>query len=499
MGVKRALVVDDSKVARTVLARMLEKQGVAVDTSESAEAALDYLLANRPDVIFLDHIMPGMDGFQAMQLIKQNPQTAAIPIMMYTSKEGETYVGQARALGAMGCLPKQVKPADVTEVLQRLGRMQPLREVAQGDGLIRHAVNDAASAHVETESERLDALRERVEDALRPAETEAVQVAMRRYHGENGAMFKQQDEDNPDWAVRSEWSAYPDVSAVHDTKNDDLTLNIPPAAARRKVAAKARISAGRYSLMLAVLVLPSLVMMKLYFDADSERDMLAREYQNLTEQQEILQAGMQRNRTQRDALDERYEAALGSLSAQQVQAQREREKLLNLLAWAVNEQSSLAYGQALLDNDALLRMRTLLSRLDELGVAGTLQIRRHHGRFCLSGSDASGYAKAVDALPLGECSIPQGERPNGTDPKSLELILNNELAAQGSRLRVEVTDLGYEQPRQHYPQPSSVQTAGDWNRIAQLNNRLEIAIVSDATEQAAVAAERSAKIDLQTY
>ena len=64
--------------------------------------------------------MSGMDGLQAVQAIKSNPRTATIPIMMYTSQEGELYVGQARALGAIGVLPKQIKPADVTKVLYQL-------------------------------------------------------------------------------------------------------------------------------------------------------------------------------------------------------------------------------------------------------------------------------------------------------------------------------------------------------------------------------------------
>src|SRR5579862_1956137 len=120
MGAKRALIVDDSRSARLFLARMLEKYEMDVDSAETAEAAIEYLASHRPDVIFMDHLMPGMDGFQAVQAIKNNPRTATIPIMMYTSQEGELYLGQARALGAVGVLPKQIKPADVSKVLYQL-------------------------------------------------------------------------------------------------------------------------------------------------------------------------------------------------------------------------------------------------------------------------------------------------------------------------------------------------------------------------------------------
>jgi CheY-like chemotaxis protein len=120
MSAKRALVVDDSKSARAFLARILERHEITVDAADSAEAAIDYLTRNRPDVIFMDHMMPGMDGFQAVQSIKNNPRTCAIPILMYTSQEGDLYAGQARALGAEGVLPKQIKQSDVTKMLYQL-------------------------------------------------------------------------------------------------------------------------------------------------------------------------------------------------------------------------------------------------------------------------------------------------------------------------------------------------------------------------------------------
>src|ERR1700757_5507246 len=120
MVAKRALIVDDSKSARLFLSRILEKYEIDVDNAENAEAAIEYLTSHRPDVIFMDHLMPVMDGFQAVQAIKNNPLTATIPIMMYTSQEGELYLGQARALGAVGVLPKQIKQADVSKVLYQL-------------------------------------------------------------------------------------------------------------------------------------------------------------------------------------------------------------------------------------------------------------------------------------------------------------------------------------------------------------------------------------------
>ena len=117
---RSALIVDDSRTACIALKRMLETHDLDVDTAESAEDALNYLVEHRPNVIFMDHLMPGMDGFEAVSAIKKNPDTATIPIMMYTSKKGEVYVGQARALGAVGVLPKEVAPVQVSKVLKSL-------------------------------------------------------------------------------------------------------------------------------------------------------------------------------------------------------------------------------------------------------------------------------------------------------------------------------------------------------------------------------------------
>ncbi len=133
MSAKRALIVDDSRSARAFLSRILERYQLQVDNAASAEEALDYLTRSCPDVIFMDHLMPGMDGFQALTAIKNDPRTATIPIMMYTSQEGELYLSQARALGALGVLPKQTKPADVSRALEQLHLLGEPLPVPVGD------------------------------------------------------------------------------------------------------------------------------------------------------------------------------------------------------------------------------------------------------------------------------------------------------------------------------------------------------------------------------
>src|SRR5262245_41112760 len=146
MAAKRALVVDDSRSARVILSRMLEVHGMQVDSVESGEQALDYLQSTRPDVVFLDHLMPGMDGFEAIRAIKRDARTAGIPVMMYTSQEGEGYLREARSLGAVGVLSKTLMPIDVARALYQL-RLLPDRRDASQPRRAQEPVNEAAPTY----------------------------------------------------------------------------------------------------------------------------------------------------------------------------------------------------------------------------------------------------------------------------------------------------------------------------------------------------------------
>ncbi len=91
MTVKHVLVVDDSKSARFMLRKMLGKINLTADLAESGEEALDYLKGNQPDAIFMDHMIPGLNGLETVQKIKTNPETAVIPVVMYISQDGDKY------------------------------------------------------------------------------------------------------------------------------------------------------------------------------------------------------------------------------------------------------------------------------------------------------------------------------------------------------------------------------------------------------------------------
>lgn len=133
-----ALIVDDSKTARYALRNLLDKQQFTADMVESGEQALEYLRARLPDLIFMDHMMPGMDGFQAVKAIKSHQHTAAIPIVMYTSTQGKVYFGQARALGAADVITKPATAEELAAMLVRLeeqhllhsGKPEPVAEPA---------------------------------------------------------------------------------------------------------------------------------------------------------------------------------------------------------------------------------------------------------------------------------------------------------------------------------------------------------------------------------
>ena len=117
---KNALVVDDSKTARMVLQRKLENLQINTHLAESGEEALEYLKNNRPDVIFMDVMMEGMNGYEATLAITKTPGCSNIPIIMCTSKDTPEDRLEATKNGAQGYLVKPISDEKFILALESL-------------------------------------------------------------------------------------------------------------------------------------------------------------------------------------------------------------------------------------------------------------------------------------------------------------------------------------------------------------------------------------------
>lgn len=115
MVFSKALIVDDSKLARVTLKKKLESLGLDVVVAESAEQAYKTLETTPIDIVFMDHLMPDIDGFQATQQLRKNG--LQLPIIMCTGKEHDGYLDEALAIGANYILSKPPVDEDLAAVL----------------------------------------------------------------------------------------------------------------------------------------------------------------------------------------------------------------------------------------------------------------------------------------------------------------------------------------------------------------------------------------------
>ena len=451
---KCALIVDDSKSAQFVLGKLLKEHGLDVDTAESAEEALDYLIRKRPDAIFMDHLMPGMDGFQAVKAIKSNPNTATIPIMMYTSQQGEVYVGQARALGAVGVLPKQTKQVEVSNVLKSLNLIpRPATDAAKTAALAPARKPDPSAPPKKApasppqkpprESLTYAKLRDLIEEVLADQARE------------------QRQELKKDVLASYDIFAKRVISELRPQKQPDTA---PPRPEEGHFPWSTVLGAGA----LAVL---ALVLVGLYVGARNDLAGVTEENARL---RVSLNEQMTVNTEQAQHLAELQETQLSEEEAESRQA-------IDSIEWGVNQAGQYPYGEIPLGDERVEAFRELIGRLAEVGFQGMLRIETHSGIFCLVGEDASGFRPAGEEVGVDDCNRRGNPAEDALAPGEHQSVaFANFLATsellQGEGIQVEVVSVGPQRPLLDYPIPTSDLTAGEWNRIAALNNRVEISL-----------------------
>ena len=104
----RVLIVDDSPTEIVKLRQILSKHGYDVLTADSGEQGMEMVRAEHPDVVLMDIVMPGLNGFQATRQLSRDPATSAVPVIIVTTKDQETDRLWGRRQGAKGYLTKPV-------------------------------------------------------------------------------------------------------------------------------------------------------------------------------------------------------------------------------------------------------------------------------------------------------------------------------------------------------------------------------------------------------
>jgi CheY-like chemotaxis protein len=420
---KRALVVDDSKSARVVLSRMLERYGIEVDSAESAESALEYLKDRRPDVIFMDHLMPGMDGLQAVRHIKSQPELSSIPIMMYTSQEGEIYGGQARASGAVGVLPKSIRPIDVTKALYQLQLLPDRRddEPSALEAVGGEARRDSAPATAPTPIEAL--LKEQ-------------NLELRRF------IISTLDT----WTHRIVAELRPKISTEDAELGAAGVEETPPLKPWPWVIATA-------SALIAFIFVTIL-----YWQARVATEQAERAFEAVTASNETLTKAIEKWRIAGDA------------SADSAGQEGFRPMVL-----------AIPFGEQALNPARLESVRTLVAQLERAAISGLVRIETYAGSFCIASAGEDGYTLAAPASPAAQCEQIGNPFDDTRGSAARQPLGFANLAASvrqrtGGTIELELVPGPRERLAVSYPAIEQA-TAGQWNAAAQSNNRIEISIV----------------------
>ncbi len=451
---KTALIVDDSKSARVVLKRVLETHDLDVDTTESAEEALDYLIGNRPDVIFMDHLMPGMDGFEAVSAIKRNPETATIPIMMYTSKKGEVYVGQARALGAVGVLPKEVAPVEVSKVLESLHIIGDEKQGQSGE---------QAPASNQTNSEFA---------ALEAADKD-LRILIQDLFEQQRAIIH-----------RDILDSYEAIS----TRIADEIRPPPPVEPEELPIPDGKVSTGFMRAAVVGLVVITIIFAWLYWQREqSLQEIQAQnnELKQTLESQRINSVEELRRALESQRISDAEDSlqVLEQIGDLQQSLDAMYAVTISSLEWGANQAKEYHFGDQPLGGERLKIVEQLTDQLLAINFSGVVRIETHVANYCLKVSGSDGYVPAEDIM-AADC-----DRIGITPEEAYAIGLGQSVAfanfirlanqQSGRQIRYEIVSLGNSDPLLDYPVTTVGVSASAWNRIADVNNRVVISVNPD--------------------
>ena len=462
MAIRRALVVDDSKSARIALKKQLEAYDLSVDLADSGEEALDFLKHEHVDVIFMDHVMPGMDGLDAVKALKSNPETATIPVMMYTSKEGELYVSQARALGAVDVLPKQTQPGVLFGMLLKLGLVRDRRASGRDEAAPAETGDDQQGATDTDEAPGMSvpSLVERILEDQRSAMRSDLVSTQRSFARQVAdEIYERQLVDRP-----PEEMARMIANEVYERQLADQPPAEDPASSAPSVSLPG--ASG-------VFAIAAVLFAVLIFDVRSERQAMRDALADIT--------STVRNQA---AQAIPVAAPAGGPGAANVDDSSATRDLVDTLAWALNQADAVAFGEMPFNGDRAAQISELLGRLTSEGFEGTVIVESHLGQFCLAVGANGLYALAEPETPVAACALTGHPLDNSSmlddrQTPEFEAVIANTLLTTGSAINLELIANDRLNSIPLRPYPFDPTTAGEWNRIAAENNRVEYSLLVD--------------------
>ncbi len=424
---RTALIVDDSRTALLALGRLLKEQGIAADMVESGPEALKYLRSNNPGVIFLDHMMPGMDGFETLAALKSDSRTTSIPVVMYTSREGDAYMGQALVQGAFGILQKPVNPLELGQILLRIDQLRtPLST---------------------------------------PAETAPNQASRL------SANSPVQEQHRPRAAVTGVIHVPPEFRTRSGPASESAASSHAAAPARKK-RSTADISGfpWRRVFFAILLLLPGAWYYGLYQQAQQLHAQVQRENLELRAEQRKARESSEITESSQQRFD---------LYTQQRRGQ-ERRGLYDAVTWALNQHGQYGFGDEPLGDARLAQLRELIARLAAAGFQGTVRLETHIGEFCLVRDEQGSLRLPGDGLSINRCEVltyppAQAAQLGLRQSPAFARYLAERRA--NSPIQIAAVSHGASRPLVTYPDITSLQTAGDWNQVARLNQRVVVVLL----------------------
>lgn len=458
MTFKRALVVDDSKSARISLQRLLEDQGLEVCLADCGEAAIDLLQGELVDVIFMDHNMPGMDGLEALTTIKSDPRTATIPVMMYTTKEGEVYVSQARALGAVGVLQKQFAPHVLFDMLLQLGLVTDRRTTK--DHLV--AVDSPSVRERSRHSPDPDPDREYDQQALGTSVQTLVTRILEDQHLSLRADILHSHRD----------FARQVAAEIHERQHADIAAAEPTDSTTHSNQVDENPSRLTSNSILAICLTAAVIV-------------LASLYWQTSQSQQALEHALSAAQGKLEMSERALELAL---LAENLPAQPSRSNdLVATLRWAANRNQRVLFDDNAFSDARAQQLTELLDQLEAINFTGEVVVESHLGAFCLVSNDAGGYELAPPDLPMLGCNLvghPLDESSfteERQSPAFTEFINDTSTARRpGIELSLIAHDRLSSRLKADYPQ--SAENAGAWNQAAAQNHRVELTLIPDSAD-----------------